>query len=282
MTQAYALPDGNVAIAFSGGRTSAYMLHQIIEANGIDAVNSERVVVSFQNTGREMPETLDFVQECAERWGVKIVWLEYRDHERRYEVVSHKTASRKGEPFEALIKRYQFLPSQRFRLCSSEMKRDTLTRYLKTRGWKRWALCRGLRADEAQRLNGKPKGPYQFWHPLAEAGVTARDISAFWKMQDFNLELPDINGRTQLGNCDGCFLKSEAHRAAFLRDFPERAQWWLNMERWALSNAKHPDRAAFIEGQPYAELQDFVQRQGDWIFDAEGALCQASDGECTP
>ena len=28
------------------------------------------------NTGKEMPQTLDFVQECGERWGLAIVWLE--------------------------------------------------------------------------------------------------------------------------------------------------------------------------------------------------------------
>ncbi len=28
------LPDGNVLISFSGGRTSGYMLHRILEANG--------------------------------------------------------------------------------------------------------------------------------------------------------------------------------------------------------------------------------------------------------
>jgi hypothetical protein len=70
----YILPDGNVQIAFSGGRTSAYMLHQIIEANG-DL--PDRVAVTFQNTGREMPQTLDFVQQCAARWGVRVIWLEH-------------------------------------------------------------------------------------------------------------------------------------------------------------------------------------------------------------
>lgn len=30
----YLLPAGNVQIAFSGGRTSDYMLHQILAANG--------------------------------------------------------------------------------------------------------------------------------------------------------------------------------------------------------------------------------------------------------
>lgn len=33
--------------------------------------------VVFANTGKERPETLDFVQECAERWDVPIPWLEY-------------------------------------------------------------------------------------------------------------------------------------------------------------------------------------------------------------
>lgn len=54
----YRLPDGNVQIAFSGGRTSAYMLHKLLDANG---GLPDRAVVTFQNTGREMPETLDFV-----------------------------------------------------------------------------------------------------------------------------------------------------------------------------------------------------------------------------
>ena len=52
----YLLPEGNVQIAFSGGRTSAYLLHRIIEANA--GIPEDRCVVSFQNTGREMPKTL--------------------------------------------------------------------------------------------------------------------------------------------------------------------------------------------------------------------------------
>jgi 3'-phosphoadenosine 5'-phosphosulfate sulfotransferase (PAPS reductase)/FAD synthetase len=32
--------------------------------------------VTFANTGKEMPETLDFVRDCGEHWGVDITWLE--------------------------------------------------------------------------------------------------------------------------------------------------------------------------------------------------------------
>ena len=71
----YKLPDGNVLISFSGGRTSAFMLYKILEAN--NGLN-ENVKVVFANTGREMPETYDFVQRCCDEWGVTVTWLEYK------------------------------------------------------------------------------------------------------------------------------------------------------------------------------------------------------------
>ena len=61
-TSPYLLPDGNVQVCFSGGRTSAYMLYQILQTNG---GLPDRVEVTFQNTGREMPQTLDF---CGRGW----------------------------------------------------------------------------------------------------------------------------------------------------------------------------------------------------------------------
>ena len=45
-------------INFSGGRTSAYMTKRLID-EGLDDY-----IVAFQNTGEEMPETLDFINEC--------------------------------------------------------------------------------------------------------------------------------------------------------------------------------------------------------------------------
>jgi 3'-phosphoadenosine 5'-phosphosulfate sulfotransferase (PAPS reductase)/FAD synthetase len=275
----YILPEGKVLIAFSGGRTSAYMLHQILEANG---GIPDRALVSFQNTGREMPQTLDFVQECGERWGVKIVWLEYRAEDPRFEVVSHNSASRDGEPFQALIRKRKFLPNRVARFCTAELKVHCASRYLKSIGWERWAQAVGIRADEPRRLKGAPpRERYTLWHPLAEAGVSRHDVLAFWDAQPFNLRLPNVDGRTQLGNCDGCFLKSEAARAALARDYPERAQWWADMEALAQSISSRPDDAQFREDGTWAQHINFVARQNDWIFDTEGALCQQDAGECT-
>lgn len=275
----YLLPEGNVQIAFSGGRTSAYMLHQIIEANG---GLPERAMACFQNTGREMPATLDFVQEVSDRWGVPIVWLEYRPDAPRFAVVSHNSAARDGEPFEALIRKRKFLPNRVARFCTAELKVHASTRYARSLGWDRWTKAVGIRADEQGRLrSAPPRERFTLWHPLADAGVSRQDVALFWRQQPFNLRLLNVGGRTPLGNCDGCFLKSEANLAALVRDHPERHAWWERMEAVASDiSAKAGDGAVFSPRYSRRELRETVDRSGPGLFSDEAYLCQADDGEC--
>lgn len=280
MTGPYTLPDGFVQVAFSGGRTSAYMLHAILEANG---ALPERVQVTFQNTGREMPETLDFVAECGKRWGVPIVWLEYRSEEPGFEIVGHNSASRDGAPFEALVRKRKFLPNQNARFCTTELKVRTAKRYLRSLGWDYWTNCLGLRADEPKRL--KPEGVklrgdrWSVWQPLANAGVSKRDVAVFWRRQPFDLRLPNVGGKCWLGNCDGCFLKSEANLSALARDYPERHAWWEEIEALA-SSLTSGTGGTFSKRYARSDLREFMDRQGD-AFDVDGGLlCQANDGEC--
>ena len=102
------------------------------------------------------------------------------------------------------------------------------------------------------------------WYPIAVE--TKPDIMKFWGSQPFDL-------KAKFGNCDGCFLKSEATLAALCREHPERATWWADMEARV--------GGTFHKRRSYDELLNFVDRQGDWIFDDEAFLCQADDGECT-
>jgi 3'-phosphoadenosine 5'-phosphosulfate sulfotransferase (PAPS reductase)/FAD synthetase len=274
----YLLPDGNVQISFSGGRTSGYMLHQIAEANG---GIPDRCKVVFANTGREMPQTLDFVQECGDRWGIPITWVEYLDAAPRFAIVSHNSASRDGEPFEALIRRRKYLPNQQARFCTGDLKIKPSARYLVSIGWEQWMSALGIRADEMRRVNREPqKERWQRWYPLADAGVTKHHVMAFWGRQAFDLRLPNVKGNTALGNCDGCFLKSEATLAMLARDYPERHAWWERMEA-ITTEATTAEAERFRADYTRASLRDFVERQGDWIFDTEGALCQKDGGECT-
>lgn len=276
----FQLPDGNVQIAFSGGRTSAYMLHRILDANG---PLPDRIVVSFQNTGREMPQTLDFVREVGARWGVNIVWLEWRPARPGFDVVSHNSASRNGEPFRALIERRKYLPNQQTRFCTTELKIRTVKRYLMSLGWKRWTVATGIRSDEPQRLApSKIKDRWSRWVPLADAGISRSDVSAFWQQQPFDLRLPNHGGKCWLGNCDGCFLKSERSIAALAREFPERAAWWEDMETLADELSSSTSAARFSKRYSRREMRELIERQGDWVFNDKAYLCQARGGECSP
>lgn len=278
----YTLPDGNVQIAFSGGRTSAYMLHQILEANG---ALPDRARVLFTNTGRELPKTLDFVQECGQRWGVNIACLEYRAKqsgnglEHGFAEVSFDQASQNGEPFIDVMRYFGYVPNMEADFCSHELKTRTARRYCTdVLCWEQWTTALGIRADEAGRvLKKQPKERYRVWYPMHADGVTKHDVALFWRKQPFDLQLANIKGKTPLGNCDGCFKKAESNRAALARDYPERAAWWAEQE--------NRFGGEFRLGQPWGGLIRFVDRQGDWIFSDEasaaGVLCQADGGECT-
>ena len=124
--------EGPACISFSGGRTSAYMLWRILQAHG--GTLPDDVVVCFANTGKEMPETLDFVEECSQRWSVPITWLEYRpkiEGKKQFAVVTHATASRNGDPYEAVITDRNYLPNPVTRFCTVELKIRPMHKYLR-------------------------------------------------------------------------------------------------------------------------------------------------------
>lgn len=250
--------EGPALIQFSGGRTSAYMLWRILQAHG--GVLPDDVIATFQNTGKERAETLDFVNECATRWNVPVVWLEYRPG--GFEIVSHNSASRNGEPFEALIRKKGFLPNPVTRFCTIELKIRCARDYARSLGWEHWDHILGLRADERHRV-AKAESNRERWEnkmPLAEAGIAKADVMAFWAKQPFDLRL-----RPNEGNCDLCFLKSAGSIQEIMRQHPDLAHWWIAAE--ALALASKPSGAVFRSDRPkYAALLDAVQRQSVMDF----------------
>tara|TARA_E500000318_G_scaffold106406_1_gene114373 strand:- start:52 stop:879 length:828 start_codon:yes stop_codon:yes gene_type:complete len=267
----FKLPGGNVVISVSGGRTSAYMLHEILQENGS---LPDRVRVVFANTGREMPQTLDFVQEFSSRWNVEVDWLEYRSAKPKFEVVNHNSASRDGEPMEQMIRFSNYIPNTMRRKCTQELKVKTIKRYLVSQGWNHWTNTVGIRADESKRIKESNDDRWVNWFPLHGACKTKVDVQKFWVNNSFDLKLDIVNGVTPQSNCDGCFLKSELKLAEMWRDHPERMQWWSNLEK----EFGHKFR---YDGVTYAEIKNNLDKQGDWVFDAEGFFCQQDGGDCT-
>lgn len=273
--------DSSTCISFSGGRTSAYMLHRVLEANDGLPIQAE---ICFANTGKECEETLQFVRDCSANWGVPITWLEYTDAPEtkdRFKVVTFETASRDGEPFESLIKKRGYLPNPVARFCTVELKVRTIHRYLKAKGWTEWDLMLGIRADEQRRLAKIGNQDYgkheEKCAPLGQAGITKEDVGAFWRSQPFDLGLPNNNGVTMHGNCDLCFLKGGAQVLSLIVEKPSRAIWWGRME--SLSLASKPSGAVFRSDRPsYASMAQFANDQVDMFDkDEQGIACFCGD-----
>lgn len=259
-------------ISFSGGRTSAYMLWRVLQSNG---GVPEDAYVYFANTGKEDPATLKFIKECEKRWSVPIVWLEYRP-EKTFDIVSYETASRNGEPFETIIRERKMLPNVRSRFCTQALKVDTSVRYARSLGLVEWSNMIGIRADEPRRV-AKMKARVVAESPLmplAESGVTKTNVLDFWKANDFDLELPIIDGETIGGNCDLCFLKSVNKILALVKQQPDRAVWWAKMESMDCIEDRGGGGSKFrIDRPSYAEMHKFIDRQTDMFDDSIECFC---------
>lgn len=262
-------------ISFSGGRTSAYMLWRVLQSNG--GLPPE-AVVAFANTGKEDDATLRFVRDCGEHWGVPITWVEYRNDEAGFAVVSFDSASRHGEPFEAIIQKRNFLPNPVARFCTVELKIQPEHKFLRSIGWTDWENMVGIRSDEPRRVakiranpSGGKSGPARVM-PLAEAGITKRDVAEFWLRSTFDLGLPNMGGITMHGNCDLCFLKGAAQIQSLIAEKPERAIWWARMET-SITNAKITDGGRFRSDRPsYAQMAAFAAAQRDMFDPNEEAI----------
>lgn len=204
-------------INFSGGRTSAYMTKRLID-EGL-----QNYIVTFQNTGKEMPETLDFINNCDKTWGLNIVWLEYRQPA-SFEVVNYESASRNGRPFTELLQhRNSVLPNNYFRFCTLDLKINTLKRYLKSKGIDEYTSYNGIRYDEPHRWS---KAQENTELPLVKWKITKKEVLEFWSKQDFDLQVNE-----PYGNCDCCFLKGKGKLAIIAKEKPELFDWWIDKEK---------------------------------------------------
>ena len=266
-------------ISFSGGRTSGFMLKKIIDS--YNGTLPENLYVVFANTGKEMPQTLDFVKDCAEKWDCKIHWLELEiANERpvyRTKKVNYETASRKGEPFEALIKRRKMLPNPVMRMCTQELKMNVMKRFMKEKGHKEWTNVIGLRYDEPRRVakqsrqNDSNVNAWDSVCPLYQDKITVKEILEFWRKNNFDLKLTSENGQTTAGNCDLCYLKGTKTLTKIIKEKPDLADWWIAQEKKI--DATFRKNGSYIDFLDLTKLED---RQLE-LFDDDSRSCFCHD-----
>ncbi len=270
---------GPTAISVSMGRTSAYMLWRVLQSNHGLPADCE---VMIANTGLEAEESLRFGKALSDHWRVPITWVEYRDNEQGYAEVTFETASRKGEPFEAIVRKRQYLPNPVTRFCTSELKIRTMHKRLRAvRNWADWDQFIGIRADEHRRVakirargTSTESSHETMVMPLADAGVTVQEVNAFWQAQPFTLELgTNAAGRTTEGNCVYCFLKPPAQRLSIARSGRYPISWWVRAEDGSMVPGATGDGARFTkDGPTYAQIESFARDQREMFDPDEEAL----------
>ena len=277
--------DCPTLISFSGGRTSGYMLYKILDS--YDGVLPDDVHVTFANTGKEMPETLGFINDCAVNWNVNVRWLELDIHDERpiyrTKEVTYETASRNGEPFEALIKRKKMLPNVMMRICTEQMKVNVMKRFMQEQDYKHWANVIGLRYDEPKRVtkqrkqNDSGKNKWTSLVPLYDNKVMVEDVALFWEKNEFDLKLPNHSGKTLAGNCDLCFLKGTRTLIKLIKEKPELADWWIEQEQ----KISKPDEdiATFNKSRSYTDLVELARLDAKQIsmFEDDTRSCFCHD-----
>ena len=259
-------------ISFSGGRSSGYMLHKILEAHG---GLPEHIKVYFANTGKEMEQTLEFVRDCEVHWNCPITWVELGGdeceikrvgdkHTYGTKVVNFDTASRNGEPFAQLINMRSYPPNPVARFCTAELKIRRIQDHQKTLDMEFDQHAIGIRFDEPRRWSKMLSQPRADGHervlPMVHAQVTKEMVGDFWKAQPFDLNLPNNQGVTDWGNCDLCMLKGRKKRISIIKQRPELADWWIKQEEKSGSTFRKE------QGESYKNLKR-IALENEELFD---------------
>jgi hypothetical protein len=214
-------------VSFSGGRTSGYMTRRLLA----EYADRYEMAVVFANTGEENEATLEFVRDCDKHFGFGTVWIEgvtnpAHGQGMRHRVVTFETASRKGEPFEAVIAKYG-IANRASPHCTKNLKRRPMESYMRAIGWgnpNAYAIAIGIRADEARRVN--PSVDRKVVYPLVDWFPTDKaEVNDWWLEQPFNLALLEHQG-----NCKWCWKKSFRKHARLIRETPDIYDFPRRME----------------------------------------------------
>ena len=254
-----------LACTFSGGRTSAFMGKFL---SVYEKYKNFDKVFMFANTGKEKEETLQFIDRCDKEWNLNVVWLEAKINKEKgvgttYKIVNFETASRNGDPFEAMLNAYS-IPTNIASNCTRELKGNPLDKYkkhLKEKfGYTEVVTAMGIRYDERHRKSNYAEQNNWIYPLCDDIKVDYQFIRKFWDSQCFDLKLKDYQG-----NCDLCFKKSVRKRLTLIKEEPRIADWWLEMEnkysteaipRFDLRTNKSVQQLISESKQPFRTIED--------------------------
>ncbi len=264
-------------VSFSGGRTSAYLVH-LMEAQRKAGASVHFI---FMDTGCEHPLTYRFIREVVKFWNVPLTVLQVDINPElgqpngytEWEPKDIQTRMPVLKPFMDMVKKYG-TPYIGGAFCTDRLKLTPFTKYCDDHfGRGNYITWLGIRADEPRRLKPKPGVRY-----LAElSDFDKSDVIRWWRKQPFDLQIPE-----HLGNCVFCIKKStqklglackdepglmrvfnELVTGKHVRDGHRRTGSWIScsermpaQDDWILIYSKHGEyMAGQVQGE-YVELSD--------------------------
>ncbi|WP_119054991.1 phosphoadenosine phosphosulfate reductase domain-containing protein [Acinetobacter colistiniresistens] len=220
-------------ISFSGGRTSAYLVHLFKSDPDAHFV--------FMDTGAEHPATYKFIKDIVKHWGIELVCLRVVVNPQMKKGVSYKIISLDDlkqdlEPWKDMLKKYGS-PYYNTPFCTARMKTEPFEKYCAETFGKNFERWIGIWFDEPNRLpievlekldlpiHDDAKHQKEGFRYLAEICEFEKDaILDWWEQQPFDLAITE-----HLGNCVFCIKKGLNKVALAAKDEPEMAVKWIGV-----------------------------------------------------
>ncbi len=225
-------------VNFSGGRTSAYLVHLMEQRRKA----GENIHYVFMDTGAEHPGTYEFIRNVVKTWNIPLVCLRVvvspkLGEASSYRIVNISEIGPDLQPWRDISSKFG-LPYFSGPFCTRAMKTNVFGYYCRNKfgkdGFHSWL---GIRADEPKRLKERKDVSY-----LADISpFEKRDILDWWKAQPFDLGIPE-----HLGNCVFCIKKGINKLALAARDEPQLAkEFWelaIDPSNRVVESRKYPNK----------------------------------------
>lgn len=142
-------------VSFSGGRTSAYLVH-LMEQLRITAEMNVRYI--FMDTGAEHPATYQFIRDVVSHWGIELTCLRVKvspelGQGNSYQIIPLESIGPDLQPWIDVTKKYG-TPYFGGAFCTRTMKIEVCERYCRD-NFKAWESWLGMRVDEQARIWGE-------------------------------------------------------------------------------------------------------------------------------
>lgn len=265
----------NLMVTVSGGRSSARMARYIQTSEKFK--NHNKIYV-FANTGKERPETIDFLKNIENFWNMPLVKIEGVYSEImgvgvKFKIVDWDNLDMSGRVYEEAVKHknkgeFSGLPHKDAPYCSEMLKTlpckklcDEIfgvNNYIKAIGYRKEDMPRRISwAEIKEDKNRIFPLITDFDYPNGQ-----RDLNKWWAKESFKLT---IHGK--LGNCEDCWKKSDANLIDNIRYGTRFIDWNRRMEQeygnTSFRGNKSIDDLVKMAEMPYTHEFDFEEKQED-------------------